>query len=402
MELRERLQRLRGQAPVARNSDDLALRIERLRLRRRRPQEAAERDDRLLARALGGQVTAPGVVLLRHRLRSGDVGQCRAPLSPSWAGAAAGVDPGRLLFIDTETTGLAGGSGTLVFLLGLARLMADGGLELCQYLVTRFSGERSMLQQVAGRIGPERVLVSYNGKGFDLPFLSARFRLNRVADPLSGLPHLDLLHPVRRAFGSAWPDCRLQTAEQRLLGFRRRDDLPGAEAPGAWLDWLRRGETARLARTCAHNRDDIVALARLLPGLERVYRDPLANGADPAAVAAAVERAGERERAVELLQRSRDHLGQDALRQLARLLRRQGRLRQAVAIWQRLAAQGDAGAGEELAKYHEHVTGDLRAAWEQTRRLPPGPDRERRQNRLGRKLGRCPADDAGDTTLPLL
>ncbi len=288
--LRQRLERLRGAPAPAGGAGDLAARIERLRLRRSRPREASARDDRRLAEAVGGRVVADGVI----RIDAAMAPERPMPqLSPAWAGPAAGVDPGRLLFLDTETTGLAGGSGTLVFLLGLARFGADGRLRLRQYLLTRFSGERAMLAEAAEWTGRDTVLVSYNGKGFDLPLLAARYRLAGLPDPLGGLPHLDLLYPVRRAFGGCWPDCRLQTAERRLLGFERPDDLPGSAAPGAWLGWLRRGEHAPLGGVCRHNRDDVHALARMLPVLERAYRDPRRYGADPAAVARALGRVEE-------------------------------------------------------------------------------------------------------------
>jgi hypothetical protein len=136
---------------------------------------------------------------------------------------------------------------------------------------------------------------------FDAPLLATRFRLAGLADPLVGLPHLDLLAPVRRAFGRCWPDCRLATAESRLLGLERRDDLPGAAAPLAWLGWLRRGETAPLARVLRHNRLDLCSLAGLLPRIDAAYADPASQGADLRAVAAHHREQGRLDLALALL-----------------------------------------------------------------------------------------------------
>jgi len=280
MELRQRLSTLRGRVPAdAGGSGELAARIERLRLRRTCPAEVRDKDDHALAREVGGRVAAPGLIRIDKVIdvagyRSAD-GLAAAAITPVEGVAGDRINPQRLLFLDTETTGLAGGSGTLVFLLGLARLRGDR-LQLCQYLLTRFSGERAMLRQAAAAIRADDVLVSYNGKCFDLPLLHTRFRLAGVANPLPGLSHLDLLHPVRRAFSRAWPNCRLLTLEQRLLNFYRQDDLPGAEAPAAWLGWLRHGERCRLVRVCDHNRWDILTLARLQPML------PQSSGPPPA------------------------------------------------------------------------------------------------------------------------
>ena len=278
MDLRQRLARLRGDPPVTGPAGaDLAARIERLRLRRSCPGTIRQRDDLALARELGGRVAAPGLIRIDRCIglagyRRADE-HATATIAELGKALVPGVEPQRLLFLDTETTGLAGGSGTLVFLLGLARLRGER-LHLSQYLLTRFGGERALLQQAARAIRSDQVLVSYNGKSFDLPLLHTRFRLAGIDDPLQDPAHLDLLHPVRRCFGGDWPDCRLQTLERRLLGFRRRDDLPGAEAPAAWLGWLRRGEPERLARVCRHNRWDILTLARVQPLLRQADRLP--------------------------------------------------------------------------------------------------------------------------------
>ena len=152
---------------------------------------------------------------------------------------------GAVVFMDTETTGLAGGTGTLIFLLGLGRLTPDG-LHVHQYFLTGFKGEAAMLDVASQFLNGASTLVTFNGKSFDSPLLAARYRLAGMPDPFQPLQHVDLLHPTRRAFAGRWQNCRLQTAELNLLGFTRIDDLPGAEAPEAWFHWVRLGVTERL------------------------------------------------------------------------------------------------------------------------------------------------------------
>lgn len=175
----------------------------------------------------------------------------------------------RILAFDTETTGLAGGTGTRAFMIGAAD-WRDGGLRIRQLLMTTLAAETAMLSEFARWLAPDTVLLSYNGKSYDRPLLSTRYTLARLADPLLGRAHLDLLHPVRRLYRGAWENCRLATAERRLLGVLREDDLPGSEAPAAWLHYLRGGGAANLRRVGHHNAQDLRSLTGLLMHLERL------------------------------------------------------------------------------------------------------------------------------------
>ena len=417
MGFEERLRRIRGQAsgplPDAPTPDrpSLAERLRRVGVGR-----TAERDpvgmpdERALANVLGAVCLAPGVLRLERRLSSGR-GHGRVPPTELTAlgdlpwgeavpvadrlDAGAGPDGGHgleahatgdWLCLDTETSGLAGGTGTWAFLTGL--LSADGrDWLLRQYLLTRLDAEPVFLDLLAAELTRPATLLTYNGRAFDAPLLATRFRLANRTDPLAGLPHLDLLGPTRRAFARRWPDCRLVTAESRLLGFQRSGDLPGAAAPAAWLGWLRRGETAPLAAVLRHNRDDLLSLAGLLPALAGVYRDPAAHGADCRTVAAAWQRR-DPARALRILAANRQDLDAAGLHDLARLYRRAGEWVQASGIWEALAARGDATARAALARYCEHHRGDLTRALALAESLPPGPERERRQTRLRVKLGR--------------
>jgi uncharacterized protein YprB with RNaseH-like and TPR domain len=371
----------------------LAERLQRLDPTRRRATSCREPDEQALAEGLGAKILTPGVLLLerRHSLRRRH-GRCHAmdcvatlpmlcPTAPS--------DPAGWAFIDTETSGLAGGTGTWAFTCGVGRIDGDD-LLLRQWLLTRLDAEPAMLASFGDGLADVELLVSYNGKSFDLPLLLTRFTLAGLRCRLDALAHLDLLHPVRRAFAARWPDCRLATVEQRLLGFRRDGDLPGAEAPAAWLDWLGRGDGGRLGAVLRHNRLDLVSLAALVPALVRVERDPIAQDADLGALARHRLRCGDALGALALLSSAQPLLVPAERLLLASLFRRRGDWEQARAVWEGLAADNEPDALEALAKYHEHRSGDLRQALDLVRRLPPGLARDHRQLRLRRKLNTEP------------
>ncbi len=166
------------------------------------------------------------------------------------------------LFLDTETTGLAGGAGTIVFAYGLGFVVGDE-LVVEQLFLRDFGEELAMLQHVAARLQQFPVLVTFVGKSFDRHRIAARLAVHKLKVPVLTALHLDLYHLVRRRYGKQWPDTRLRTAEQRLLGLERHDDLPGSEAPAAFLDWIRDG-TGPVDRVLEHNRLDVLSLAALL------------------------------------------------------------------------------------------------------------------------------------------
>ena len=184
------------------------------------------------------------------------------------------ADPARWIFLDTETTGLAGGTGTVAFVVGLGAL-SGGHFVLRQFVLARPGAEAAMLARLAAGFAPQTMLASYNGKSYDLPLLATRFRLARLPDPCAGRAHADLLHAARRALRGQVPDFRLKTVEEAVLRHRRRDDLPGSEAPAAWRALLREGRWEPLAGVLRHNRDDLVSLAALFVHLACIA--PAAN-----------------------------------------------------------------------------------------------------------------------------
>jgi len=207
----------------------------------------------------------------------------------------------RLLHFDTETTGLAGGTGTRAFMIGAGDWVGER-FRVRQLTITTMAAEAAMLRTFARWIGQDTILVSYNGKCYDAPLLATRYRLARLANPLAGLVHLDLLHPVRRHWKGVWDNCRLATAERQLLGVVREDDLPGAEAPAAWLSYLRGGSAANLRRVAQHNAQDLRSLAGVLVHMAGMgeYAEPTTH-ADPATLL----RAGADHRAAALTGTSR-------------------------------------------------------------------------------------------------
>lgn len=273
-DLKSRLARLQGgplrHPPVDPQLDDLIARIERLRGRTRERTKNITAAD--LAQQLGGELSACGVLRIERRIPLAHrVGRFALASSLHVHIPDMPDDPGQWLFLDTETTGLAGGAGTLVFLVGLGRLRGDA-FALTQYLCTSYAAERAMLAAVAGEVREGDHLVSFNGKSYDLPLLASRFRLNRTTATLGNLPHLDLLHTLRRAHRKTLPDCKLKTLEEKLLGFRRTDDLPGSQAPLAWQRWLRNKDGELLARVAKHNRLDVLVMAALMAHTEAPCR----------------------------------------------------------------------------------------------------------------------------------
>ena len=286
----EKLRLLRGQArgaaappPVASANDAPSAQHSLEQLRRllgvrergplpRQPARAAA------DRSLPGEEIAPGLRLIQDHL------PCELP-TQAWSLAFAkrpddAIDPRRLLFFDTETTGLAGGTGTRAFMIGAADWHHDPalgpGLRVRQLLIASLAAEPAMLHTFAGWLRPDTVLSSYNGRCYDAPLLKTRYRLARIADPLLALDHVDLLFPTRRRYRGTWENCRLATVERELLRIVREDDLPGSQAPAAWLQFLRGGGAGLLRRVAAHNHQDVVTLARLMQRLVEVEAETAA------------------------------------------------------------------------------------------------------------------------------
>jgi uncharacterized protein YprB with RNaseH-like and TPR domain len=186
--------------------------------------------------------------------------------------ALAAVDPTRVLFVDTETTGLHGGAGTLPFLIGLGWFEAST-FRVEQLFLPRPGQEGPMLRRLAERLSQASLMVTFNGKCFDWPLLRTRLVMNRLAG-LTPPAHLDLLHCSRRVFRRRLSTMRLTDLERHVLGFHRVKDIDGAAIPAVYFDYLRYGRAAPLQQVLEHNLLDVVALAAVLAELSRRVETP--------------------------------------------------------------------------------------------------------------------------------
>ncbi|MBZ4417334.1 ribonuclease H-like domain-containing protein [Myxococcus sp. RHSTA-1-4] len=238
------------------------------------------------------RATAHGTVHVSERVLPPDHRHGSAPLAgaldvegPLVASLAlhadlAGVDFQRMLFLDTETTGLAGGTGTVPFLVGLA-WFEGRSLRVHQLFLRRLGEESPMLRVLAERMARSSCLVTFNGKSFDWPLLRTRFVLNRVPTPAE-LPHLDLLHCARRVFKHRGSGTRLVHMEEQVLGHRRVGDVDGALIPELYFRFLRGGDGSALTPVLEHNVNDLLLLAALLGELVRRFRAGGAGASVPA------------------------------------------------------------------------------------------------------------------------
>lgn len=324
--------------------------------------------------------------------------------------------PSEVVYLDTETTGLAGGTGTCAFLIGL------GFVEGSEFVVRQFflrdhPEEKAMLAALSEALAPYKAIATFNGKTFDLPLLETRYALARLKSPFERLVHLDLLHPARRLWKLRLESCQLTHLEEEVLGIHRQGDVDGSEIPAIYFDYLRTGNARGLQPVFYHNSLDIVTLAALTVELARVialYHRAPCRGADELPGIAPVsrehsldlfslsrifERAGVREQAVATCQRALDlglpaNVESRALWHLATQHKRERQYERAVEIWTELSFRQEnlaLEALEELAMYHEHRRRDLRTALEFVeialgrvdQAASPGPY-ERFSYRLGR------------------
>jgi uncharacterized protein YprB with RNaseH-like and TPR domain len=289
---------------------------------------------------------------------------------------AAAEDPEKWLFLDTETTGLAGGTGTYAFLIGIA-WWDSGGLQLEQFMMRDFSEEHSVLLELAARIAERPVLVTFNGKTFDWPLLESRYLMTRCIRVPELAAHLDLLHPARAVWKLRLGSVKLVDLERHVLdierlGWHREDDVPSSMIPQFYFNYLRGGSPAPLAGVVRHNGMDLRGLAAVfgklntlldchgreetealdLFGLSRyLHRRGEATKAESACVAA-------RERGLPL------PFDTQARRELAQMAKRRGEHAEAALIWEELLEDSECrcAACEELAVFHERRTKDFKKA----------------------------------------
>ena len=314
-------------------------------------------------------------------------------LDPSLSAGSAN----RTVFVDLETTGLSGGAGTVAFLVGCGWFDL-GAFQVRQFLLPSFAAERALLAAVADFFSDADLIVTYNGKTFDVPVMETRWSFHRLAMPLDGMPHFDMLHPARRlwsgrtlngALSSRTHDdggCRLSTLERVLFQVSRVGDVASFEIPTRFFRFLRTGDPRPLEPVLEHNRLDLVSLAAVTAHAARLAiegADACRDCAEALALGRVYERAGSLERAETCYRRAalseRREVRAEALYRLGLRCRRERRFLEAAECWRSLldlaASRPRRGddfamstlrrfATEALAIHHEHRARDYGAARE--------------------------------------
>lgn len=268
-----------------------------------------------------------------------------------------------VVFLDTETSGLAGGTGTYVFLVGIGYRTATG-FELVQFFMRDPGQEAALLAGLYSWLTRFDTVVTFNGKTFDVPLLNTRYTLNGMASPFVEYQHVDVLHIARKLWRDRLPSRALGELEKEIVRFRRTtDDIPGWMIPELYFDYLRNGDARPLAGVFYHNAVDILSLACLYGHVAGMLKDPLReaaqHGLDLAAIARLYEEMGKIEQAAELYERSLEQgLPEDfylkTMERFAQMRRRQGEWEKAAQLWRKAAEHGECSACIELAKYYEH------------------------------------------------
>jgi len=321
-------------------------------------------------------------------------------LEPLSAGSIPRAHPMRWAFLDTETTGLAGGTGTYAFLIGVGSVDAEG-FRLRQFFMRDYGEEASLLWRLAEHLAQFDVLITYNGKAYDQPLLETRFRMARSRHPFERMEHLDLLFGARRLWKLRLESCRLVDLENRILGVERDGDLPGEMIPYVYFDYLRSRKAFEIVPIFHHNAIDILSLACLTAIVPSAFRSPAAtglrHGADLIGLARWMLQAERREEAIGLFRRAiemglPDDLLFRTMWETAAVERKLGRVDAALAAMTELAGSRNpfrVRALEELAKHYEHREKNYAMALEMTRSalaFEDTPEVRRREDRLKRRL----------------
>lgn len=287
------------------------------------------------------------------------------------AGRLWEVAPQKLVFIDTETSGLAGGTGTFVFLVGLG-FLTDQGFRLIQFFLRHPSQEPALLASLARHIAPFDAMITYNGKAFDIPILNARHVLNRIPTPFEKMVHIDLLPLARRLWRNRLSSRTLSDLEYHVLEFERGlEEIPGWMVPQIYLDYLRSRDAGPLAGVFYHNAMDILSLTALFNLMDGMLAEPkeerVPHGQDLVAIARLYEDLGHFDKAVELYETGLkkdipEPLFLQALKRYALLYRRQNQWQEALELWRKAADYSQVDACIEIAKYYEHRQRDIEEA----------------------------------------
>jgi uncharacterized protein YprB with RNaseH-like and TPR domain len=390
MNLEEKLRQLKQAAKTHSRDTELERQLEYLRRLEQTPKKLpAQRVPKGIEEYVEGQVEKNlwGEFFLARQLlpfgrpygkfRIGDL--ATADLSPLnlLLASATLPDPTKLVYLDTETTGLAGGTGTLAFLIGIGAV-AGSQFVIRQFFLRDYPEEKAALVALAEALQEFQGVVTFNGKTFDIPLLETRYALARLKSPFSRLVHLDALYPARRLWRLRLESCKLTDLESAVLGIGREGDVPGSEIPEIYFDYLRSGNAQGLQPVFYHNALDVMTLAALVVELARILGDAdhrtLTSSLDLFSLSRILARARATERSVATCQQALakglpECIEAQALWQLAAQHKRQRQHDLAVELWNELARREvpfAIKALEELAIHYEHRRRDAATALEFT------------------------------------
>lgn len=330
-----------------------------------------------------------------------------APLTRVFPGFDTGCPLEDCLFLDTETTGLSGGAGTVAFLVGAGRFERDC-FTIRQYFMRDYDEEAALLTELDRDMRGYRGLVTFNGKAFDWNLLTSRFIFNRIRPKLSDPVHLDLLYPARRIWRQMLESCRLASLEENILGEYRHGDLPGAMIPSVYFKYLQDRDAADIKKVVEHNEKDIISMVSLLSVIASKIGNPssFGKGEELFGLGRIYEADGDYAMVVKCFEacvRQGSRVREAAARRLASVYKRTGDYGRAVEHWERLMAEGCPSSilpYVELAKYYEHKERNYERAIglvERALKITSSmglcrsvelKDLKRRLERLNRKAGR--------------
>jgi len=277
----------------------------------------------------------------------------------------------KFAFLDTETSGLSGGTGTYAFLVGVARFI-DDKFVLQQFFMRDPAEEPALLEGLASFLAPCQALVTFNGKAFDAPLLSTRYRLQQIPIPYKGYSHLDLLPLARRLWRDRLESRALKYLEEHVLGLKRSsEEVPGYEIPWLYFDYLRTGDARPLGGVFYHNAMDVVAMAALLAHMNDLIQNPydgkVQHGLDFVALGKLFEDLGHWDEAARLFEHGLESQLNEAdfglaVKRLSILQKKRGDMGEAIRLWETAAQQGHLYAFVELAKHYEHKERDVKYA----------------------------------------
>ena len=274
------------------------------------------------------------------------------------------LDFRKALFLDTETTGLSGGTGTFAFMVGLGFFQGDGFV-IQQLFMRDYSEERASLSILQEILDSFQFLVTFNGRHYDIPLLETRFILSRKRSKIREMPNFDLLYPSRKIWKGAYENCRLVTLESRLLEMEREDDIPSEWIPSLYFDYIQTGDARKIHRVFYHNRMDILTMVALAGRIHLIYHDPQAarprKGVEHFSLGRLFWDHGDREKAIPCfeiaLKRCDDELAWEVMKWLSMAFKKTGETEKARSLWEEMMGwpyKKDGHPYIELAKYHEH------------------------------------------------